>query len=99
MIATVNGEETRHWPCEVRADVWVFAALVVSAVVPVFAGRYLPFFDYPAHLAVPAALRHRADPSTEVSALWTLELRLVPNSLHYAFTYLGSFLLPLEAAS
>jgi len=99
MLATVNGEETGRWPLEARTDVWLFAALVVSAVVPVFAGRYLPFFDYPAHLAVPAALRHRADPSTEVSALWTLDLRLVPNSLHYAFTYLGSFLLPLETAS
>jgi hypothetical protein len=82
-----------------RVDVAVFAGLIALAVAPLFAGRYLPFFDYPAHLAVPAALRHRADPATRIAALWELDLRLVPNALHYALTYLGSFLMPLQEAS
>ena len=64
----------------------VLVGLVVLAMVPLFAGRYLPLFDYPAHLSIPAALRHRADPATDVARLWQLELRLVPNALHYAFT-------------
>jgi hypothetical protein len=84
---------------EARIEISIFVVLVVLAAVPVFAGRYLPLFDYPAHLAVPAALRHRAVPATRVSQLWTLDLRLVPNSLHYALTYLGSFAMPLETAS
>jgi hypothetical protein len=82
-----------------RIETSIFVLLVVLAAAPIFAGRYLPFFDYPAHLQVPAALRHRADPATRVSELWTLDLRLVPNSLHYALTYLGSFVMPLETAS
>src|SRR4029077_14991346 len=83
----------------VRADVALFAALVVLTVAPLFAGRYLPFFDYPAHLSVPAALRHRADPASRIAAAWDLDLRIVPNCLHYAFTYVFSFVMPLEAAS
>jgi hypothetical protein len=88
-------------PAKIVVDVEavLFAGLIVAAIVPVFAGRYLPFFDYPAHLAVPAALRHRADPATRVAELWTLDLGLVPNALHYAVTYLGSFVMPLETAS
>jgi hypothetical protein len=82
-----------------RIEISIFVLLTVLAAVPIFAGRYLPFFDYPAHLAIPAALRHRADPATRVSELWTLDLRLVPNSLHYALTYLGSFVMPVEMAS
>jgi hypothetical protein len=82
-----------------RIEISIFVLLVVLAAAPIFAGHYLPFFDYPAHLQVPAALRHRADPATRVSALWTLDLRLVPNSLHYALTYLGSFVMPIETAS
>jgi hypothetical protein len=77
----------------------IFALLVALAAVPIFAGRYLPLFDYPAHLAIPAALHHRGDPATRVSELWSLDLGLVPNSLHYAVTYLGSFVMPLETAS
>jgi hypothetical protein len=77
----------------------LFAALVALSVVPLFAGRYLPFFDYPAHLTIPAALRQRADPATQISALWERDWRIVPNCAHYAFTYLLSFLMPLEAAS
>jgi hypothetical protein len=68
-------------------------------VAPLYAGRYLPFFDYPAHLAVPAALRLRPHPETQIAALWSLDLGVVPNCLHYAFTYLVSFVMPLEAAS
>jgi hypothetical protein len=82
-----------------RAEVLLFAALVVLSVVPLFAGRYLPFFDYPAHLTVPAALRHRAEPGSPIAAFWPLDLRIVPNCLHYAFTYLLSFVMPLEEAS
>ncbi len=82
-----------------RIEISIFVLLVVLAAAPIFAGRYLPFFDYPAHLSVPAALRHRADAATRVSELWTLDLRLVPNSLHYALTYLGSFVMPVEMAS
>jgi hypothetical protein len=95
----VGAPETDRQPLAARIEVAVFAALVVLAVAPVFAGRYLPFFDYGAHLAVPAALRHRADPATQVSALWTLDLRLVPNALHYAFTYVVSFVTSIETAS
>jgi len=91
------GPEQR--PHAFRIEVSIFAALIAFAVAPLFAGHYLPFFDYPAHLAVPAALRHRADPATDVAALWTVDLRLVPNALHYAFTYVGSFVMPLETAS
>jgi hypothetical protein len=82
-----------------RADLGVLLALVVLAMLPLFAGRYLPFFDYPAHLSIPAVLRHRADPATDVARLWQLDLRLVPNALHYALTWAGSFVMPLESAS
>ena len=82
-----------------RAEVALFAALVVLSVVPLFAGRYLPFFDYPAHLTVPASLRHRSDPASPIAAFWQIDFRIVPNCLHYAFTYLLSFLMPLETAS
>src|SRR5262249_2066434 len=83
----------------IRVDVASFVALVALSVLPLFAGRYLPFFDYPAHLAVPAALRHRSDPASQIATLWQLDLRFVPNCLHYAFTYVLSFVMPLEAAS
>jgi hypothetical protein len=86
-------------PAGPRLDVALFAALIALAVLPLTAGRYLPFFDYPAHLTVPAALRHRADPQSPIAAFWSLDLRLAPNCLHYAFTYLLSFVMPLEAAS
>lgn len=73
--------------------------LVVLAMVPLFVGRYLPFFDYPAHLSIPAVLRYRTDPATDVARLWQLDLRLVPNAFHYAFTWAGSFVMSLESAS
>jgi hypothetical protein len=82
-----------------RADLALLVGLVGLALVPLFVGRYLPFFDYPAHLSIPAALRHRADPATEVARLWQLDLRLVPNAFHYAFTWAASFVMPLESAS
>lgn len=56
-----------------RVEISIFVLLVVLATAPIFAGRYLPLFDYPAHLTVPAALHHRADPTTRVSALWPRE--------------------------
>jgi hypothetical protein len=77
----------------------VLFTLVLLATVPLFAGRYLPFFDYPAHLSIPAALRYRTDPATDVARLWQLDLRLVPNAFHYAFTWAGSFVMSLESAS
>src|SRR5262245_24040910 len=86
-------------PLRIQSDVALFVGLVVLSVVPLFAGRYLPFFDYPAHLSVPAALRQRADAASGVATAWDIDLRIVPNCLHYAFTYLLSFLMPLEAAS
>ncbi len=82
-----------------RADAAVLLGLVLLAMLPLFVGRYLPFFDYPAHLSVPAALRYRADPATDVARLWQLDLRLVPNAFHYAFTWAGSFVVSLETAS
>jgi hypothetical protein len=82
-----------------RIEISIVVLLAVLAAVPIFAGRYLPFFDYPAHLAIPAALRHRAEPATRVAELWMLDLRLVPNAAHYALTYLGSFLMSIETAS
>lgn len=82
-----------------RADAAVLVGLVALAVLPLFVGRYLPFFDYPAHLSVPAALRYRTDPATDVARLWQLDLRLVPNAFHYAFTWAGSFVLSLQSAS
>lgn len=82
-----------------RVDAGVLLGLVLLAMVPLFVGRYLPFFDYPAHLSIPAVLRYRTDPATDVARLWQLDLRLVPNAFHYAFTWAGSFVMPLEAAS
>jgi len=82
-----------------RADAALLVGLVGLSLLPLFVGRYLPFFDYPAHLSIPAALRHRADPATDVARLWQLDLRLVPNAFHYAFTWAGSFVVSLESAS
>jgi hypothetical protein len=95
--ACVPGGKGRRHPA--RIELSIFVGLIVLAAAPIFAGRYLPFFDYPAHLQVPAALHHWADPATRISELWTLDLRLVPNSLHYALTYLGAFVMPIETAS
>lgn len=95
----------RRWAVEAaaqvlrRPDVAVFVGLCALAVAPLYAGRYLPFFDYPAHLSVAAALRLRADPASAVAELWSLQVRLAPNALHYLLTYLGSFVVSLEAAS
>lgn len=80
-------------------DVAAFAALVILAMAPVFVGRYLPFFDYPAHLTVPAALRWRGVADSHVAELWSLHPAVVPNSLHYAFTWAGSFVVSIETAS
>ncbi|HEY4184208.1 MAG TPA: hypothetical protein VGP07_04030 [Polyangia bacterium] len=82
-----------------RLELALFATLILASVAPLFAGRYLPFFDYPAHLSVPAALRFRAAPATHVAELWDLKLRLVPNSLHYGFVYVCSFVMSIELAS
>jgi hypothetical protein len=80
-------------------DAGVMAGLVLLAMLPLFVGRYLPFFDYPAHLSIPAALRHRMDPATDVERLWQLDLRLVPNAFHYAFTWATSYIVSIENAS
>src|SRR5436190_17489136 len=80
-------------------DAGVLIALVVLAMLPLFVGRYLPFFDYPAHLGVAAALRQRADPATDIARLWQLDLRLVPNAFHYAFTWAVSYVISTENAS
>jgi hypothetical protein len=77
-------------------DASILLALTLVAMLPLFVGRYLPFFDYPAHLSIPAVLRHRLDPATDVASLWQLDLRLVPNSFHYAFTWALSFVCRLR---
>lgn len=82
-----------------RWDAAALAALVVLAASPVLTNRFLPLFDYPAHLTVPAVLRHRADAATHVAELYDLHLGLVPNSAHYAWTWILSFVMPLELAS
>ena len=82
-----------------RPDVAIFVGLCLLAVAPLFAGRYLPFFDYPAHLSVAAALRLRSDPASAVAELWSFQLRPAPNALHYLLTYVGSFVVSLETAS
>ncbi len=89
----------RAWAKRDIIDGAVLGVLVLLAMLPLFAGRYLPFFDYPAHLSIPAALRHRTDPATDVARLWELNLRFAPNAFHYAFTWLASFVLSTETAS
>jgi hypothetical protein len=89
----------RFWAKPERLDAGVLIGLVVLAMLPLFVGRYLPFFDYPAHLSIPAVLRQRADPATDVSRLWQLDLRLVPNVFHYAFTWALSYVVSTEDAS
>jgi len=83
----------------VSPDVAVLVALVAASVVPLFAGRYLPFYDYPAHLTVPAALRWRSVPDSHVAAWWSFAPALVPNSIHYLFTWAGSYVVSMETAS
>jgi len=74
-------------------------ALTVLAVVPLWVGRFLPLYDYPAHLVIPAVLHHWNSPSTHVQDLYVTAPGLNPNSLHYAFTWLLGSVLPLEVAS
>jgi len=73
--------------------------LTVMAVVPLWVGRFLPLFDYPAHLIVPAAMLHASDPAARIAELYDHQPGLNPNSLHYAFTYVLAQVLPLEVAS
>jgi hypothetical protein len=92
--------DLRSWRDRPEArDASVLFGLTLLAVLPLLAGHYLPFFDYPAHLSIPAVLRHRADPATDVARLWQLDLRLVPNAFHYAFTWAFSFVMSVENAS
>lgn len=79
-----------------------FIALVLLtalAVAPLWVGRFLPLYDYPAHLVVPAVLHHWGAPSTHVRELYVTAPGLNPNSLHYFFTWLLGAVLPLEVAS
>lgn len=69
------------------------------AVVPLWVGRFLPLFDYPAHLIVPAAMLHASDPAARIFELYDHQPGLNPNSLHYAFTWALAQVLPLEVAS
>lgn len=69
------------------------------AVVPLWVGRFLPLFDYPAHLIVPAAMLHASDPAARIFELYDHHIGLNPNSLHYAFTWALARVLPLEVAS
>ncbi len=80
-------------------DGWALVALTALATVPVLSSRYLPLFDYAAHLVVPAALRWRGDPASGVAQLYELDPGLYPNSAHYAFTWLASYVVPLETAA
>lgn len=69
------------------------------AVVPLWVGRFLPLFDYPAHLIVPAAMLQASDPAARIAELYDHQPGLNPNSLHYLVTYLLAQVLPLEVAS
>lgn len=100
-VTTANGGPAMRATTAVgaRVDLAVLAGLTVLAMLPLFAGRYLPFFDYPAHLAVAGALHHHGDPATDVARLWTFDVHLAPNCLHYLFTWFVSAVMPLETAS
>ncbi|MHB8873463.1 MAG: hypothetical protein ACYC8T_07220 [Myxococcaceae bacterium] len=82
-----------------RIDVLVLVALTCLAALPVLVSRFLPFFDYAAHLVVPAALHFRGDPASGIDQDYTFVWGAFPNSLHYAFTWALAGLMPLEAAS
>lgn len=73
--------------------------LTALAVVPLWVGRFVPLFDYPAHLIVPAAMLHANDPAMRIAELYESNPGLNPNSLHYAFTYVVAHVVPLEVAS
>lgn len=74
-------------------------ALTVLGVLPLWVGRFLPLFDYPAHLVVPAAMLHASDPAMRIDELYLSRPGLNPNSLHYAVTFLLGHVVPLEVAS
>lgn len=72
-------------------------SLTALAVLPLWMGRFLPLYDYPAHLVIPAVLLRWDDPTTQ--ALYVATPGLNPNSLHYAFTWLLGHVVSVEVAS
>lgn len=73
--------------------------LTALAVLPLWVGRFLPLFDYPAHLVVPAAMLHASDPAMRIDELYVSRPGLNPNSLHYAVTFVLGHVVSIEVAS
>jgi hypothetical protein len=57
-----------------RAEPLLTAALVVAAILPTVAFRYLPMTDLPQHAAVVAILRHLHDPQFGLEPFYQVDL-------------------------
>ena len=68
-------------------DPWflaAFAVLAVATIWPIFAYRWLPFQDYPQHLAMLSILDRLSDPDVPSSVYYTVDLWQTPYIAFYA---------------
>jgi hypothetical protein len=87
----------------VRARPLLLAAYVAAAValaVPLFAARWLPFQDWPQHLALASVIRHGRDPAWGFDRYFVVQwLELSSYWMQYATLAALSLLVPLEVAA
>ncbi|MBI3183738.1 MAG: hypothetical protein HYZ28_16495 [Myxococcales bacterium] len=76
-----------------------YGAALLIAVLPLWAGRHLPFVDLPQHLHLISVLHRLDDPTTLYPELFELRGQLTPYLGYYYAVSLLNWLLPLEAAN
>jgi len=81
------------WP------VWVYAAGLLCAVLPLWASRALPLVDLPQHLHLISVLHRLDDPTTLYPELYAARITLTPYLGYYYLVHGLSWLLPLEVAN
>uniref|UniRef100_A0A7C3YU42 Glycosyltransferase RgtA/B/C/D-like domain-containing protein n=1 Tax=candidate division WOR-3 bacterium TaxID=2052148 RepID=A0A7C3YU42_UNCW3 len=73
----------------------LFLVFSIIFILPVWLFPFLPFVDLPQHLNFAYVLRHYSS----YQAIYSLRLFPMHNTLHLFFTYLFSFLFPLEISN
>jgi hypothetical protein len=91
---------TRTDAVKLVRDPWtyIFCAAALATVTPVWIGRYLPLVDYPNHLSNVFVLFNLHRPEWNFAAFYAPSLVPLPYWLHYASTWLLSFLFGPETA-
>lgn len=86
-------------PLGARVEHACLWGVAVLSALPLLLEPYLPFLDYPQHLALASVVHHLHDPAFDFARTFQLDLRPLPYWGFYGPVHLLAFVVPLRLAA